>query len=61
MKLNELIIKLVELQNKGYGDSPVYYEAEEQYGDVNGYIIERGLEDDWVDEIYLRSDIGDME
>lgn len=53
MKLNELIVRLQELQWKGYGESPVYYEAEEQYGDIKEISIESMLEDDWTPEIYL--------
>lgn len=53
MKLDELIIKLQELQRKGYGGSSVYFEAEGQYGDVKKINIEEALEDDWLPEIFL--------
>lgn len=53
MKLSELIIKLQKLEEEGYGGSKVYYEAEEQYGDVEKINIEGALEDDWLPEIYL--------
>lgn len=55
MSLNELIIELQKLQNKGYGECSVYYEGDGEFGLVNGYLIEAGLEDDWKDDIYLKS------
>lgn len=60
MKLNGFIIELQKLQNKGYGSCNVYYEGEEEFGSVEGYLIEAGLEDDWPKEIYLKSYKGDM-
>lgn len=53
MKLKELIVKLQELEEQGHGENRVYYETQDQFGDIESIRIEKGLEWDWLDEIYL--------